>query len=84
MWSLHFMPNRWEKMETVMDYFLGLQITVDGDGSHEMKRCLFLGRKSMTNLDSTFEKKERERDIILPTMVCISQSHDFSSIQVMV
>ena len=74
-----------ETMETVADFILGSsKITADGDCSHEIKRYLFLGRKAMTNLDSTFEKKERERDIILPTMVCISQSHDFSSIQVMV
>ena len=42
-----------EKMETVTDFiFLGSKITVDGDCSHEFKRCLLLGRKAMTNLDS--------------------------------
>ena len=41
-----------ETMETVTYYFLGLQITADGDCSHETKRCLLLGRKAMTNLDS--------------------------------
>ena len=42
-----------EKMETMTDFiFLGSKITVDGDCSHEIKRCLLLGRKAMTNLDS--------------------------------
>ena len=42
-----------ETLETVSDFiFLGFKITVDGDCSHEIKRCLFLGRKAMTNLDS--------------------------------
>ena len=41
-----------ETMETVRDFFLGSKITADGDCSHEIKRCLFLGRKAMTNLDS--------------------------------
>ena len=51
-----------ETMETVIDFtFLGFKITVDGDCSHEIKRCLLLGRKAMTNLDS--------RDITLPTKV---------------
>ena len=44
-----------ETMETVTDYFLGLQITVDDDCSHEIKRCFFLGRKAMTNLDSLLQ-----------------------------
>ena len=44
-----------ETMETVRDFiFLGSKITVDGDCSHESKRCLLLGRKAMTNLDSVF------------------------------
>ena len=52
--------------ETVSDFiFLGSQITVDGDCSHEIKRCLLLGRKVMTNLDSLF----KSRDISLPTEV---------------
>ena len=52
--------------ETVADcIFLGSQITVDGDCSHEIKRCLFLERKVMTNLDSIF----KSRDIPLPTKV---------------
>ena len=52
--------------ETVADFiFLGSKITVDGDCSHEIKRCLLLGRKVMTNLDSIF----KSRDITLPTKV---------------
>ena len=51
--------------ETVTNYFFWLQITADGDCSHEVKRCLLLGRKVMTNLDSIFES----RDITLPTKV---------------
>ena len=55
-----------ETMETVRDFiFLGSNITADGDCSHEIKRCLLLGRKSMTNLDSIL----KSRDIILPTKV---------------
>jgi len=49
----------------VADYFVGLQITADGDCSHEIKRCLLLGRQVMTNLDSILES----RDITLPTKV---------------
>jgi len=46
------MANRWEKVETVIDFiFLGSKIIADGDCSHEIKRCLLLGRKVMTNLD---------------------------------
>ena len=53
-------------VQTVRDFiFLGSKITVDGDCSHEIKRCLFLGRKVMTNLDSIF----KSRDITLPTKV---------------
>ena len=55
-----------ETMETVTDFlFLGSKITADGDCSHEIKRCLLLGRKVMTNLDNIFES----RDITLPTKV---------------
>ena len=55
-----------ETMETVRDFtFLGSKITVDGDCSHEIKRCLLLGRKAMTNLDSML----KSRDITLPTKV---------------
>ena len=53
-------------METVSDFILwGSQITADGDCSHEIKRCLLLGRKVTTNLDSIF----KSRDITLPTKV---------------
>ena len=54
-----------ETVETVRLYFLGSKITADGDCSHEIKRCLLLGRKCMTNLDSIF----KSRDITLPTRV---------------
>ena len=62
----------WEKdgevIETVTDFiFLGSIITADGDCSHEIKRCLLLGRKAMTNLDSLL----KTRDIALLTKVCI-------------
>ena len=54
--------------ETVADFvFLGSKITADGDCSHEIKRCLLLGRKVMTNLDSLL----KSRDITLPTKVCL-------------
>ena len=52
-WSHHFMVNRWETMETVTDFiFLGSRVTAEGDSNHEIRRCLLLGRKAMTNLDS--------------------------------
>ena len=55
-----------EAMQTVTDFiFWGSKITADGDCSHEIKRCLFLGRKAMTNLDSIL----KNGDIILPTKV---------------
>ena len=55
-----------ETMETVADFILGgSKIIADGDCSHEIKRCLLLGRKTMTNLDSIF----KSRDITLPTKV---------------
>ena len=57
-----------ERAETVADFiFLGSKITADGDCSHELKRCLLLGRKVMTNLDSIF----KSRDITLLTKVCL-------------
>ena len=46
-----------ETMETVADYFGGSKITADGDCSHEIKRCLLLGRKAMTNLDSILKSR---------------------------
>ena len=61
-------------METVSDFiFLGSKITADGDCSHEIKRCLLLGRKVMTNLDSLL----KSRDITLPTKVCLVKAMDF-------
>ena len=57
-----------ETMETVTDFvFLGSKITVDCDCSHEIKRCLLLGRKATTDLDSIL----KNRDITLPTKVCL-------------
>ena len=63
------MANRWgKKMETVTDFiFLGPQITMDGDGRHEIKRHLFLRRKAMRKLDSVLKSK----GISLPIKVCI-------------
>ena len=64
--------NSWqidgEKVEAVTNFiFLGSKITVDGDCSHETKRCLLLGRKAMTNLDSVL----KSRAVTLPTKVCM-------------
>ena len=63
-----------ETMETVRDLILGgSKITADGDYSHEIKRCLVLGRKAVVNLDSILksrDKKKKSRDITLPTKVC--------------
>ena len=57
-----------ETVETVSEFiFLGSKITTDGDCSHEIKRCLLLGRKVMTNLDSILKRE----DITLPTKVCL-------------
>ena len=68
------MANRWETMETVTDFiFLGSKSTADGDCSHEIKRCLILGRKAMTNLDSIL----KSRDITLPTKVCLVEGMVF-------
>ena len=55
-----------EQVEAVTDFLLGgSKITVDGDCSHEIRRCLFLGRKAMTNLNSIIKSK----DITLPTKI---------------
>ena len=63
-----------ETMETVRDFILGgSKITEDGDCSHEIKRCLLLGRKAMTNLDSIL----KSRDITLPTNVCLVKAMVF-------
>ena len=65
-----------ETMKTVTDFiFLGSQITADGDCSHEIQRCLLLGKTAMTNLDSTL----KNRDITLSTKVCVIKSMVFSS-----
>ena len=64
-----------ETTETVTDFlFLGSKITADGDCSHEIKRCLLLGRKAMTNLDSIF----KSRDITLTTKVYLVKAMVFS------
>jgi len=61
-------------METVRDFILvGSKITADGDCSREIKRCLLLGRKAMTNLDSIL----KIRDITLPTNVCLVKAMVF-------
>ena len=53
------MANRWEKVEAVRDFiFLGSKITADGDCSHELERCLLLGRKAMMNLDSILKSRD--------------------------
>ena len=61
-------------MEIVIDFILGgSKITVDGDCSHEIKRCLLLGRKAMTNLDSIL----KSRDVSLSTKVCLVKAMVF-------
>ena len=63
-----------ETVETVADFiFLGSKITANGDSSHEIKRCLLLGRKVMTNLDSIL----KSRDITLSTKVCLVKAMVF-------
>ena len=62
-----------ETMETVRDYFLGLQNHCYGECSHEIKRHLLLGRKAMTSLDSIL----KSRDITLPTKVCLVKAMVF-------
>ena len=74
--SHHSMANRWRKMETVTltDFnFLGSKITADGDCSHEIKRCLLLGRKAITNLETIL----KSTDIILLTKVCLVKAMVF-------
>ena len=68
------MANRWGNYENVTDFiFLGSKITADSDCRHEIKRCLFLGRKAMTNLDSIL----KSRDITLLTNVHIVKAMIF-------
>ena len=63
-----------ERVETVSDFILGgSKITADGDCSHKIRRCLLLGRKVMTNLDSIL----KSRDITLPTKVCLVKAMVF-------
>ena len=63
-----------ETVETVRDFILGgSKITANGDCSHEIKRCLLLGRKAMINLDSLL----KSRDITLPTKVCLVKAMVF-------
>ena len=63
-----------ETVETVTDFiFLGSKITADGDCSHEIKRCLLLGRKAMTNVDSIL----KSRDTTLSTKVCLVKAMVF-------
>ena len=63
-----------ETMETVTDFtFLGSKITAEGDYSHEIKRCLLLGRKAMTNLDGILKR----RDITLLTKICLVKAWFF-------
>ena len=72
--TLFFMANNGETMETVTDFILGgSKITADNDCSHEIKRCLLLGRKVMTNLDSIL----KSRDISLPKKVCLVKAMVF-------
>ena len=66
-----------ETMETLTDFiFLGYKITADGEGSHEIKRCLLLGRKALTNLDSIL----KSRDITLLTKVCLVKAVVFPGV----
>ena len=64
-------------METVRDFILGgSKITADADCNHEIKRCLLLGRKAMTKLDSIL----RNRDVTLPTKVCLVKAMVFPGV----
>ena len=68
------MANRRGNVEAVIYFlYLDFKITADGDYSHEIKRCLLLGRKAMTNLGSIL----RSRDITLPTKVCLVKAMVF-------
>ena len=68
------MANRWGNNETVTGFiFLGSKITADGDCSHEIKRCLLLERKFITNLDSIL----KSRDITLPKKICLVKAMVF-------
>ena len=82
MQSHHFLANRWRNNGNSDRFYFwgGSKITADGDCSHEIKRCFFIGRKAITNLDSIF----KNRDIASLTKVCYSQSYCFSSSHVWV
>ena len=68
------MANRWATVETVTDFIvLGSKITAEGDCSHKIKRCLLLGRKVMTNLDSIL----KSRNFTLPTKICLVKATVF-------
>ena len=62
-WSHYFMASRWGNNENTDFIFLASKVSADGDCNHETKRCLLLGTKAMTNLDSIL----KSRDITLPT-----------------
>ena len=64
------MRKQWKQWQTI---YLGSRITVDGDCSHEIKRCLLLGRKAMANLDNVLKR----RDITLPTKICMVKAMVF-------
>ena len=68
------MANRWETMEIVTDFiFFSSKITADGDCSHEIKRCLLIGRNTVTNLDSIL----KSRDVTLLTKACLVKATVF-------
>ena len=67
------MENKWGNKGNIDLIFLGSKITADGDRSRETERCLRLGRKAMTNLDSTL----KSRDITLPTKICLVKAMIF-------
>ena len=67
------MANRWGNWKLADFIFLDAKITADGDCSHEIKRCLLLGRKVMTNLDNIL----KSRDITLSTKVCLVKAMVF-------
>ena len=73
-WSHHFMANRWKTVEKVTKFNVGgSKITADVDCSHDIKRCLLLGIKAMTNLDNIL----KSRDITLPTRSVLSWLYFF-------
>ena len=73
-WSHHFVGNKWGNSgNSDILYLGGSNITADGDCSHEIKRCLLLGRKVKANLDNVL----KSRDITLPTKVCLVKAMVF-------